>query len=145
MLYESRLESQPEFAVAHFWLGFVSEQQRKPAKALHHYERALAIEPDHIQAQNSMAWLLATSSDAGIRDGEAAVGWARSAAKATQYQNLQMLDTLAAAYAEAGRFDEAVHWQAEALKLASGDVKAEFHARMERYQAGQPYRDASTD
>jgi len=88
---------------------------------------------------NRYAWLLATAPDETARDGRRAVEVASRAASLTQWQDPAVLDTFAAAAAEAGDFSAAVKWQGKALELASADK--DMSARLALYQAGQPYRE----
>ena len=79
-----------------------------------------------------------------FRDGAAAVKMAERANQLTGYREPEMLDTLAAAYAEAGRFPEAIQTAQKAVDLASSADKDELakdiESRMHLYQAGRPYR-----
>lgn len=93
---------------------------------------------------NLLAWILATSNDELARDGGEAVRLAETVARATENSDPRVLDTLAAAYAEAGDFEEAVATARRAAELA-GEKKAEglageIRARLELYEAGKPYR-----
>jgi eukaryotic-like serine/threonine-protein kinase len=93
-------------------------------------------------AQNRLAWLLATCVEASLRDGPRGVELAQKAAAATQRKDATMLDTLAAAHAEAGQFAKAVETEQEAMRLEPDDeTKADFAARLNLYAAGQPYRE----
>ena len=102
-----------------------------------------AAHPDDRDAVNLLAWLLATSPEESLRDGNAALALARSAVEADA-EDPDQLDTLAAAYAEVGRFGEAVTTaqRAESLARSGGrdDLAAEIAARVQTYQAGRPYR-----
>ena len=79
-----------------------------------------------------------------MRDGEQALRWAQSSAQATDHQNVGVLDTLAAAYAEVGRFEDAVTTAEKAIKLAlAGRLKKQAkqtQQRLELYQNGRPCR-----
>ncbi|NIS52951.1 MAG: protein kinase [Phycisphaerae bacterium] len=97
---------------------------------------------------NYTAWLLATSPSAECRDGAKAVEIATKACELTNWKNANFIDTLAAAYAEAGEFDEAVKWQNEAIKLLSPEVEGpppNMEKRLKLYQSGQPYRESSPE
>ena len=76
-------------------------------KAIMHWEEALRLKPDHVNVINKLAWLLATCEDPNYRVAARAVELAERGCKLTAYKDPRLLDTLAAAYAEAGRFDEA--------------------------------------
>ena len=92
---------------------------------------------------NNLAWLLATWHQADIRNPQEAVRIAEQGCKITDYKNLSLLDTLAAAYAAAGRFDEAIATADRALELArlsqSEEMIKEMQDRMRLYLAGQAY------
>lgn len=93
--------------------------------------------------RNALAWVLATSPKAEQRQPEEAARLAEEVCRATQYTDFTRLDTLAAAYAAAGRFDEARQWQSEAVRLARAAGQAEaarkYAERLALYEAGQPY------
>ena len=93
------------------------------------------------QLMNDFAWLLATCDDPGIRNGSNAVRLAEQAAAATSRTNAMILDTLAAAYAECGRFTNAVQVQQEAIaRLTDAEHREGFTSRLRLYEAATPYR-----
>jgi Flp pilus assembly protein TadD len=109
------------------------------------YRLALAAKPDHPEALNNLAWLLATCSDATVRDGAEAVRLAEHACRLSGYKEAQTLGTLAAAYAEAGRFAEAVDAAQKAVDLARTGGDAHLAAvggqLLKLFRAGQPYHE----
>src|SRR5829696_3064008 len=112
------------------------------ARALAGYEEAARLTPHDAEAHNDRAWLLATCPDARYRDGKRAVGSATRACELTNWRKSALLDTLAAAYAEAGDFARAARWQQETLDRTpedDSDRKGFLH-RLELYKAGNPYR-----
>jgi hypothetical protein len=94
---------------------------------------------------NALAWVLATCPDDSLRNGEEAVKLAEQACEATRFFDFAKLDTLAAAYAEAGRFDEARKWIVVAVGRAREagreDLAQRYTERKELYAANQPYRE----
>jgi TPR repeat protein len=103
---------------------------------------ARAAEQDLPQAQNDYAWMLSTSRSDALRDGELAVEYAERAV--AQVQSAAYLDTLAAAYAELGRFADAVTTQERALALvteAGSEEAAALTERLAAYRDGQPWRE----
>ncbi len=97
------------------------------------WERALAVHPGrHWLAMNNVAWLLSTCPEAATRDGARAVALAERAVALTRRGEPTLLDTLAAAYAEAGRFDDAVRAEREALALARRRGDSSLTARLRR-------------
>jgi hypothetical protein len=93
------------------------------------------------QALNDFAWSLATARDPNLRDGTNAVFFAEIAVAATSRKNAFYLDTLAAAYAEAAQFINAITIQKEAIALLSDEKQTEdFASRLKLYEANSPYR-----
>jgi len=107
--------------------------------------------PEFIQPEpgegNNLAWLLATSPEATNRNGVLAVKLAECACQQTRYRNTIMVGTLAAAYAEAGRFDEAISTGQKACALASQSGEQDLLGKnlglLELYRQHQPYHEAS--
>src|SRR5208283_1370777 len=106
--YQKALQIKPDFAKAHYNLGNALLQKGNVDEAIVHYQKALQIKPDYVAAQNNLAWVLAIAPQASLRNGSQAVQLAQRANQLTGNGNPVVLRTLAAAYAEAGRFPEAV-------------------------------------
>ena len=130
---------------ARFNLANTLLQLRRVDEAVSELQKALIISPNNPEAQKNLAWVLATSSDDRIRDGRKAVALARRANELTRGQNPIIGVTLAAAYAEAGRFPEAVIAAEAARQVAndSGNLRlAEaISGYVQLYRSGQPLRD----
>jgi len=113
-------------------------------EAVEAYRRALGLRGDYVQAANNLAWILATHPDAEVRNGAEAVRLAEMACQATGQEDPGFLDSLAAAYAEAGRFEEAVATarRARALAAAAGDQRLAqgIQTRLGLFEMGKPYR-----
>jgi tetratricopeptide (TPR) repeat protein len=138
------VELDPGFAPAQTNLGALLEARGEYVRAVEHYRRAVEINPAGVEPVNNLAWILATASDPAVRDGAEAVRRAEEAARLTEHRNPQVLDTLAAAYAEAGRFDEAVRTARQAVELLPGSPDAAPIAeRLAGYAAGRPFRTAA--
>jgi spermidine synthase len=94
---------------------------------------------------NSLAWLLATHKEDKFRNPEEAIRLAERACELTSYENAGLVDTLAAAYAAAGRFPDAVKTTERAIDLAESanqqQLADEIKKRLELYKTGQPYCD----
>lgn len=138
--------TKPEDPNAHLALGLSWATQGETERALAAYLEALRLEPDTHEAANNVAWILATSPDDALRDGAEAVRLAQRVCEATNNENVAALDTLAAAYAEAGQFEKASQTMERAIELAqqygqSEAVLAEFAQRKSQFDAGQTYRD----
>ena len=108
-------------------------------KAIDDYRVAVEIDPSFALAWNNCAWLLATASDASLRNGRQAVEFATKACELTGYQKADVLDTLAAAHAEAGQFEQAVQRAKEAIDKADAKHKPAIEKRLALYATGQPY------
>jgi len=116
-------------------------------QAVEHLRRALALKPypPNLVALNNLAWILATSPDASVRNGNDAVKYAQQACLFTGFKQPGMLGTLAAAYAETGHFPEAITAAETAVKLATAAGNSQVAALNQRllqlYRAGKPYRE----
>ena len=109
------------------------------------YLKALEIVPGLLSARNHLAWVLATCADGSVRSGARAIEHAEQANRLSGGKDPGILDTLAAAYAEAGRLDDAVRTAQTALQSAKGAGSAEtaqrIQERLQLYQAGRPYHE----
>jgi hypothetical protein len=103
------------------------------------YNEAIRLDPKDADAHDSLARLLATCPDEKHRDGKKAVEHATKACELTDQKDHYYIETLAAAYAEAGDFGEAVKWQEKASSMCSEDEKEDFKARLDLYKSGKPY------
>ena len=139
------VQAEPKDAHAHFVLGSACLATKRLEQALANFKEALRLAPDTPECMNALAWIYATSPQPGLRNGAEAVRLAEAACKITKRQQTATLDTLAAAYAEAGRFDEAIKTTEEirALAISAHDTNTVDTARqrLELYKAGRPYRD----
>jgi protein O-mannosyl-transferase len=143
--FQKALEIKPDFAGPHNNLGTAFLKRGQVEEAMVHYEAAIKINPMEQGALTNLAWILATSPEASLRNGARAVELAQRASQiaAGDYPNL--LKTLAAAYAETGRFAEADETAERALSLAlaQGNSALVEVIRIGRthYQTGKPMRD----
>ena len=110
------------------------------AFAIDDYEKALKIQSDSPEILNNVAWLLATCPVAHIRNGEKALEYAKRACELAQWSHFGTLDTLAAAYAAVGKYEDAAKWAKRSIEYAPEDRKAELQMRYNLYEAGEPYR-----
>ena len=140
------IETAPGDADAYRGLAEIHAGLHQPGTAISYYRRALESAPDSAGALNNVAWLLATCPEAQFRDGAQAVQYAERACKLTDYKAAFALGTLAAAYAEAGRFADAVRTaeEARALALKEGNTNiSEANAKLlEYYRAGKPFHES---
>ena len=139
------LGNRPENGEAHNNLGNTFLRIGRVDEAIAHYSKALEINPLNVNAQNNMAWLLATSPETRLRNGPKAVELAERADHLTGNRSPVIAATLAAAYAETGRFSDAVKTAQRALQLATDQgnrVLADaIREQIELYQSGAPSRD----
>ncbi len=144
--YQKALEIRPDYALAHHNLGKLLQQRGQVREAIAHYQKALEIQPDFAPACNSLAWVLATSPEASVRNGVRAIGLAEEAQRLSDGHNPMFIATLAAAYAEGRRFPEAKTTAERALQLATTQNRTalanHLRAQIALYQTGSPYRDA---
>ena len=142
---EKALEIEPKLADAHYNLGNTYLEMGRAKDALSHYQRALEIDPNDTQALNNMAWILATCPDTLIRDGAKAVELTERADSLTRGKSPVIGATLAAAYAEAGRFAEALKAGERALQLAAAEGDStratSIRTQIETYRSGAAFRD----
>ena len=128
-----------------FHLGMTLSQSGRPRDAVAQYREALRLNPTLAGALNNLAWVLAASPDAELRNGAEAVRLAERACELTHYGEPLFIGTLAAAYAEAGRFPEAVTTAEKAEQLATTAgltaVAAKNRQLLELYRAGKPYHE----
>jgi tetratricopeptide (TPR) repeat protein len=114
------------------------------AEAINQYRQALALNPNLVPALNNLALILATDPDPENRNGAEAIQLAQRACALTDYQTPVLIGTLAAAYAEAGRFKEAIETAQRARRLAQAarqpEVAEKNRQLLELYQSGRPYR-----
>jgi len=143
---KAALSIRPEHAEARINLAVALDQKGQIADAIVNYEKALTISPQSIPAQNNLAWLLATGSNASLRNGNKALELARQADQLSSGANLTVRRTLAAAYAEIGQFAKAIELAQGALRLAEAQGDSALAAQLQKeiaiYRAGSPYREA---
>jgi len=113
------------------------------AAALGDLEKALAIQPDDPGVLNNLAWLLATSPDEAIRDGQRAIELATKACEITTWKQPHIISTLAAGYAETGDYEKARTYSQQAVESEDGapEVKQQLEGELASYRAGKPWRE----
>ena len=143
--YHQAIRTNPNLPDTFYNLGLTLNQLGRTREAVDSYRAALKLNPDLAPVLNNLAWVLAASPDDALRNGAEAVRLAERACELTHYAQPLFIGTLAAAYAECGRFPEAVTTaeKAEQLATASGltAVAAKSRQLLELYRAGKPYRE----
>ncbi len=143
--YREALALNPDFADAHVNLGRAFASQGRFEDAVRHLREAHGAAPSWAVPMADLAWLLATAPDDRLRRPDEAVRLAEQAAELTGRQNIAALDALAASYAAARRFEEAVAAEEAALALAVAAgvprLADELRARLERYRRREPLID----
>jgi len=126
-------------------MGMTLGQLGRTREAVAQYREALRLNPNLAVALNNLAWVLATSPDDGLRNGTEAVRLGERACELTHYDEPLFIGTLAAAYAESGRFPEAATTAEKAEQLATSagltDVAAKNRQLLELYRAGKSYHE----
>ncbi len=142
---EKAIEIEPKFADAHYNLGNTYLEMGRGNDAVTQYRKALDLNPNDTQALNNMAWILATWPDALTRDAGKAVELAERANSLTLGKSPIATATLGAAYAEAGRFPEALETAHRALQLAlvEGNTSRadSIREQISLYESGSAFRD----
>jgi len=145
--YQKALQIKPDSVEAHINLGNALLKSGRTDEAITHYQRALQIKPDFLEVLNNLAWLLATCPDARVRDGALAVKYAERACELTHYDVIPMVGTLAATYAEAGRFDDAISMAQKACAMASKSGEQDLLEKNQQllalYRTHLPYHETS--
>lgn len=144
--FRRALELDRESADVQTALGLALESRGNLDEAVRHYREAIRLSPNDPRPYNNLAWIRATYPDPALRNGAEAVELAEKACELTGERDVNLLDTLAAAYAEAGRFAEAVVTLELAVSLAPTGGLAEgipeLTNRMQAYKEGRPHREA---
>ena len=139
------LEIDPTQAQTYYSLGGALFVQGKVSEALARWHQGLRSDPNNLPLLNQLAWVLATFPDASLRNGREAVELGERAVKVAPNPDPVLLDTLAAAYAESGRFPEAVQTAQHALDLAvqknAVSLVEGLKGKIASYQSRSPFRD----
>lgn len=137
---ETVIRLAPDDFEAFRFRGKLREEARDYKGALADYQEAVRQAPDDAWSLNNLAWVLCTAPDANLRDGQKALKTAKQAVKLDGGKESNTLNTLAAAYAEMGMFNEAQRTQSDAIKHAPDDDRAGMQSRLELYRTKRPYR-----
>jgi tetratricopeptide (TPR) repeat protein len=135
------LSIKPDYLIARTTMAYTLAETGQVGRAIEHYYAALEFEPNHLFTLRNLAWILATTDDAKLRNPDVAVELAQKACEITDYSSVKELDILAAAYAWAGKFDQAVKISQKALDIAlsekNNDLAVQIQQKLQLYKAGK--------
>lgn len=137
------IDAEPQNAKALRARGDAYLSISKQKEALADYEAALKADPEDSGLLNNLAWLLATSPDASIRNADRSLELANKACELTQFKEAHILSTLAAAYAEKGDFETAIKWSTQAVELG-GEQRDQLKKELENYERKEPWREVQS-
>ena len=140
---EQALRIHPEAPGAYLNLGTFYMRTARDAEAIATFQRGLEQTPSSPAIAMRLAWLLATSPDAELRNGRQAIELAKSACEESDFKDPEALDVLAAAYAETGQYEKAVNTARDALDKAAAmneQERADIEYRLKDFQSRRPYR-----
>lgn len=142
--YRRAIALDPGLPNAQSALGLTLMGSGRLTEALTPLRRALELRPGWLEPRNAITWILATHPDPAVRDAKRAIGMAEEAAAQTEHGDPGILDTLGAAYAADGRYEEAVAIATRAIMLAreagATGMATSIAARLELYRQEQPFR-----
>ena len=141
--YSQAIRLDPNWADAYFNRANAQRARKAYAEAVRDYREVVRLDPKDADAYDSLAWLLATCPEERIRDGKKAVEYATKACDLTSWKSSYFLATVAAAYAEDGDFEQAIHWQKKALQSSQYEREEGEAARqrLKLFESRRPYRD----
>ena len=135
------LKFHPEDSEAYGYRGWCRTETGDYEGALSDCQKAVALDAKSIYGYNNLAWLLAVCPDSRFRNGKKALEYAQKACALGGWQYPTCVDTLAAAYAEAGDFRKAVKWEKKAIKNIPAEHLADCREALRGYEHGLPYRE----
>ena len=140
--YDTAIGFNPDDPLVYSNRGSIYAEKGQYHRAIADYDNAIRLKPDYANAYNALAWLLATAPMTTARNGARAVELALRAVSLDNAAGIR--DTLAAAYAEEGRFADAVREQGRAIEMARQEKindLTDWQDRLHLYERGQPYRE----
>jgi tetratricopeptide (TPR) repeat protein len=144
--FKIAVQLQPGYTLARNSLATAFAAKQQWGEAIRCWRETLEIDPNNVAAQSGLAWTLATAPDPMLRNGADALAISRHLTQATGASNPVLLRVLAAAYAEAGLFPEAIETTERAIALATSqnhaDLASLLQSDLKLLQSAQPLRDA---
>jgi protein O-mannosyl-transferase len=142
--WQKTLSIHPDDPEAHRSLGNAFLQKRLVGEAVVHYEKSLEVAPESVATLNNLARVLSICPDAQFRNGSRAIQLAQQADQLAGRKNPLVVRTLAAAYAESGRFDNAIDAAQRALQLAiaqgNSTLASDLQMDIDLYRTNLPFR-----
>ncbi|HEV7224413.1 MAG TPA: tetratricopeptide repeat protein [Pirellulales bacterium] len=139
--FDEAIRLNPENSEAYASRAITWRLKGEYEKSLDDFASALDLDPQSIAALNGRAWIRATCPEEKFRHAQQALEDAKAAAELTEWSYYTVLETLAAAYAEAAMFDKAAEWQHKAIEFAPEEGKEDCRSRLKLYRERKPYRD----
>jgi tetratricopeptide (TPR) repeat protein len=141
--YNEAIRLDPQWPDPYFNRALAHKAARAYDQAVRDYREVIRLDPKDADAYSNLAWLLATCPEEKVRDGDKAVEYATKACDLTSWEGSYHLAALSVAYAEIGKFDEAIHWQRKALASPQYDKEEgkEARRRIQLFEDGRPYRE----
>lgn len=147
--YQEAVRLSPDLSGPHYNLAVALAAAGQPSQAIEQYRISIQCEQSGPEPKRALAWVLATQPDRNLRNGREALHLAGSACRETAFQDVACLDTLAAAYAELGRYTQAEAAAKRAGELASAagqaDLAAAIAHRAVLYRGGTAFRISSNE
>jgi tetratricopeptide (TPR) repeat protein len=144
--FKIAVQLQPGHAHARNSLATAFAAKQQWGEAIRCWRETFEIDPNNVAAQSGLAWTLATAPDPALRNGAEALAISRRLSQTTEASNPMILRVLAAAYAEAGRFPEAIETTERGIALATSQHRADLagflQGDLKLLQSAQPLRDA---
>jgi tetratricopeptide (TPR) repeat protein len=137
--FNKAIEINPRDAIAYRNRGIAYGMKGQHDLAIADFNKAIEINPMNDRAYNSLAWLFATAEVSDFRNGKRAVELALRACELSHWKNLNFYDTLAAAYARVGDFENAVKYQQKALESPELAKDKEAQQRLNLYRELKPW------
>ena len=141
--YERAVEIRPNSPEAVYFRGICSMKLGDYHAAIEDFRRTIQFNDRSVGAYDNLAWIRATCPHPEFRNGQEAVGSARRACELSRWKNYRYIETLAAACAEAGEFENAIKYQRRAVQAAPPDATRAARDRLQLFLQGRPYHDGS--
>jgi tetratricopeptide (TPR) repeat protein len=138
---DEALRCQPSYVPALRQRALVYQKKKQFEKSATDLYTACRLSPDDPNTLNSVAWFWSTCPDPKLRQGEKALVYATHVCAKSSWRSPAFLETLAAAYAEVGQFEEAIRWQKQAIERMPKDGLQASKQRLKLFEEKKPYRD----